>query len=149
MKDNIVSLKERLMTYKMHHIQVDRLLAKFSSERIEEVLTAAMREEKQYNKPIFKEWIVKALEMNWNLKPTVKKEKVMTTHIHPEDSKYRRELEENTQLALQAIESVQRSAENVGKYHLHLLRKMLPKTTSERNRHGAGNIVDLNSRSEA
>jgi hypothetical protein len=143
MKDDVVYLKERLMTYKIYPVNADRLLTRFSTERIEEVLTAALKQEKIDGRPVFGSWIVKALEKNWKLKETVKKEVKVISHTKPEDSLVRRELEENTKIAKQKIDSVKRSAEDVEKHYMDMIRGMLriSKTKAESNREFAKRIA--------
>ncbi len=152
MKDDVVYLKERLMTHEIQLIEAAELISKFGEPRIKEVLAAALRTEKATNKSVHRKWIIKALELNWNLKEN-SKGKEMTRHINPEDSKYKRELDENTELALKAIDSLQRSSNDVGEYYLKLLHSKLPKTSSRSNREFAKdmapNVVDIYSRSES
>jgi hypothetical protein len=152
MKDNVVFLKERLMTHGIQSIESERLISKFGEQRVKEVLAAALRTEKSSGKSVHGNWIIKALHLNWNLKEN-SKGKEMTRYISPEDSKYKRELDESTELALKAIDSLQRSSNDVGEYYLKLLRKKLPKTSSRSNREFAKdiatNVVDIYSRSES
>ena len=154
MKDNIVSLKERLMTFKINSIESDDLLTKFSISRIEEVLDAAFKKEKKDGKQIFRGWIIKALQLGWNLKEKSKEVKVII-HTKPEDSLYRRELEVKTKIAKEKIYSVKRSAEDVEKHYMDMIRGMLrvssskPESNREFAKRIAPNVLEIYSRSEA
>jgi uncharacterized membrane protein len=79
----------------------------------------------------------------------------MTTHTKPEDSLVLRELEESAKIFKQKVDSVKRSAEEVEKHYMDMIRGMLrlPKTKSESNREFAKriapNVLEIYSSSEA
>jgi hypothetical protein len=145
MKDKFVCLKNKLLTFEISEEKASNLINKFGQERIDFVL---IKLSENYDK-LSEKLIGAALDQNWKW-PSKKSEGAKVIgHIKPEDSTYRRYLEENTRLALQAISSVRKSSDDVESYYINLIRQKLPNAVPESTRHGARNVIDLNSSSEA